>query len=60
MGVFDIFIWKCSCGYLELWEEFDDVMEDSRRYFTRECPKCQNEMMTRQGSLKAKVKEDDD
>lgn len=56
MSLFDIFIWKCSCGYIELWEEFADVKEDSRRYFTRECPKCQG-MMTRQDSLKRRMEE---
>lgn len=57
MSVFDIFIWKCSCGYIELWEEFADVDGDSRRYFTKECPKCQGIMMTRQGSLKKRMEE---
>jgi len=56
MGVFDIFIWKCSCGYVELWEEFDDVLGDSRRYFTKECPKCKG-TMTRQDSLKNRMED---
>jgi len=56
MSLFDIFVWKCSCGYLELWEEFADVDGDSRRYFTKECPKCKG-MMTRQGSLRRRMEE---
>lgn len=47
----DIFIWKCSCGYIELYEEFADVKDDPRRYFTRGCPKCKG-IMSRQESLK--------
>ena len=56
MSLFDIFIWKCSCGYIELWEEFEDVKEDQRRYFTKICPKCKG-MMTRQDSLKKRLGE---
>lgn len=54
--IMDIFIWKCGCGYIELWEEFDDVKDDPRRYFTKECPKCKG-MMTRQQSLREFLKE---
>lgn len=43
----EIFIWKCSCGYQELWEEWSDSLEDSRRYFTRKCPKCEADMTRR-------------
>lgn len=50
MDIFNIFIWKCGCHYIELLEEFADVKEDSRRYFTRECPKCGG-IMTRQDPL---------
>ena len=53
----DIFIWKCSCGYIELWEEFFDVMEDSRRSFGRMCPKCKKQTMSRQRSLREFLKE---
>jgi len=49
-----LFIWKCPCGYVELWEEFDDIQEDSRRYFTRECPKC-TAMMSRQEPLRENI-----
>jgi len=52
----DIFIWKCPCGCIELWEEFADVDSDPRRYFTKECPKCKG-MMNRHGSLKKMLEE---
>ena len=57
MSGFDIFVWKCSCGNIELWEEFSDVDSDPRRYFTKKCPKCKGSLMTRQGPLK-KILED--
>jgi len=57
MSLFDIFIWKCSCGYIELWEEFADVCDDSRRYFTKACIKCEK-MMIRTKSLREYLSEE--
>jgi len=51
----NIFIWTCSCGYVELWKEFPEVpayQEDSKPYFVKECPKCEGRTMVRQEPLK--------
>lgn len=50
----DIFIWKCSCGYVELWEELASIKEDPRRHFNKECPKCKG-IMDRHESLKGSL-----
>ena len=56
MSLFDIFIWKCSCGYIELWEEEVDKSGQACYYHTKDCPKCKV-MMTRQGSLKKRMED---
>jgi len=52
----DIFIWKCCCGYVELWEEQVDEHGQVCYYHTKDCPKCKTSM-TRQDSLKKRMEE---
>ena len=55
MSGYFFFMWKCNCGYVELWEEYADT-EDSGSGLTKECPKCKG-IMNAMGSLKRRLED---
>ena len=55
--MFDIFIWKCCCGFIELWEEAVDESGNVFYHVFKECPKCKV-MMNRLKSLREYLSEE--